>query len=197
VVWEYATAVAARLLGVNPFDRTPAPPVVAVDRADPGPPAFVDGPVEVHGTELAGASTVEDALGRLLSRVGSGGYLGVLAFLDRERDADLAPVRARLADHTRCAVTLGWGPRYLHTTGRHHTNGPATGSFLMITGRSGADLGIPGRPFTFGQLEAAQAADDRQALTRLGRPLVHLRLTDRAAGVRRILAAVDALPWVS
>jgi glucose-6-phosphate isomerase len=94
-------------------------------------------------------------------------------------------------------VTFGWGPRYLHSTGQYHKGGPQTGAFLQITGAVTEDLPVPGRPYTFGHLQAAQAAGDREALTRRGRPLVRLHLTDRTAGVSRLLAAVDELPWVS
>jgi glucose-6-phosphate isomerase len=203
LAWEYATAVAGRLLQVNPFDQ----PNVAESKENTQrilesglpqeTPAFTDGPVEVYGTDLGNASTVDQALGWLLSRLSPGGYLAVLAFLDRFASADAAKVRTGLADHTSHSVTFGWGPRYLHSTGQYHKGGPQTGAFLQITGAVIEDLPVPGRPFTFGQLEAAQAAGDRQALTGRGRPLIRLHLTDRAAGVARLLAAVDELPWVS
>ena len=203
LAWEYATAVAGRLLGINPFDQ----PDVAGSKentarilgsgAPDESPAFVDGPIEVYGAELGNASTVEDALGYVLSRLTPGGYLAVLAFLDRSGEADTARIRTGLADHTSHAVTFGWGPRYLHSTGQYHKGGPANGSFLQLTGAITDDLPVPGRPYTFGELEAAQAAGDRQALLGRGRPLVRLHLTDRAAGVARLIAAVDALPWVS
>jgi glucose-6-phosphate isomerase len=218
LVWEYATAVAARLLRVNPFDQ----PNVAESKEntarilraglpedeasgppggargpDASHPAFIDGPIEVYGTDLGHASTVDEALGWLLSRQTPGGYLAVLAFLDRWAETDAAKIRAGLARHTSHPVTFGWGPRYLHGCGQYHKGGPPTGAFLQITGAVIADLPVPDRPYTFGQLEAAQAAGDRQALTGRGRPLVRLHLTDRAAGVPRLLAAVDELPWVS
>ncbi|GII21702.1 glucose-6-phosphate isomerase [Planosporangium mesophilum] len=203
LAWEYATAVAARLLRVNPFDQ----PDVAESKENTQrilaaglpteTPAFVDGPIEVYGADLGHARTVDQALGWLLSRVPPDGYLAVLAFLDRFGQAEAAQARAGLADHTSRAVTFGWGPRYLHASGQYHKGGPPTGAFLQITGTVTEDLPVPGRPYTFGILEAAQAAGDREALTRRGRPLVRLHLTDRAAGVSRLLAAVDELPWVS
>jgi len=196
LAWEYATAVAGRLLAVNPFDETVgvAPPVAGLPMEEP---AFTDGPIEVYGADLGHAGTVGDALGWLLSRIEPGGYLAVTAFLDRFGDAAAARVRPALADHTRAAVTFGWGPRYLHSTGQYHKGGPPVGTFLQITGAVDDDLPVPDRPYTFGQLAAAQAAGDRQALTGRGRPLVRLHLTDRAGGVARLLAAVDTLPWVS
>jgi glucose-6-phosphate isomerase len=203
LAWEYATAIVGRLLQVNPFDQ----PNVTESKENTQrllesglpaqTPAFTDGPIEVYGSDLGHASTVDQALGWLLSRLPPGGYLAVLAFLDRVAEADAAKVRAGLADHTSHAVTFGWGPRYLHSTGQYHKGGPQTGAFLQITGAVIEDLPVPGKPYTFGQLQAAQAAGDREALTRRGRPLVRLHLTDRTAGVARLLAAVDELPWVS
>src|SRR5262249_24529920 len=203
LAWEYATAVAGRILQVNPFDQADVAESKESTRrileSDPRAeaPAFVDGPIEVYGTDLGHASTVDQALGWLLSRLAPGGYLAVTAFLDRDAEAAVARCRDGLADHTSQAVTFGWGPRYLHSTGQYHKGGPQNGAFLQITGAVVDDLPIPGDPFTFGQLEAAQAAGDREALTGRGRPLIRLHLTDRAAGVARLLAAVDELPWVS
>jgi Phosphoglucose isomerase len=203
LAWEYATAVAGLVLGINPFDQ----PNVAESKENtarilatgepPETPAFVDGPIEVYGADLGHATTVDDALGWLLSRLVPGGYLAVTAFLDRLGQAELARIRDGLADHTKQAVTFGWGPRYLHSTGQYHKGGPPDAAFLQITGAVAEDLPIPGSPYTFGRLEAAQAAGDREALAGRGRPLVRLHLTDRAAGVTRLLTAVDELPWVS
>jgi hypothetical protein len=203
LAWEYATAVAGRILGVNPFDQ----PNVAESKEntkrilESGPPAetpaFIDGPIEVYGTDLGHATTVDEALGWLLSRLTPGGYLAVMAFLDRFADGAAAKTRAGLAGHSSHAVTFGWGPRYLHSTGQYHKGGPQNGGFLQITGTVTADLPVPGKPYSFGQFEAAQAAGDREALASRGRPLVRLHLTDRPAGVARLLTAVDRLPWVS
>jgi glucose-6-phosphate isomerase len=203
LAWEYATAVAGLVLGINPFDQ----PNVAESKENtarilatgepPETPAFVDGPIEVYGADLGHATTVDDALGWLLSRLVPGGYLAVTAFLDRLGQAGLARIRDGLADHTKRAVTFGWGPRYLHSTGQYHKGGPPNGAFLQITGTAAEDLPIPGSPYTFGRLEAAQAAGDREALAGRGCPLVRMHLTDRAAGVTRLLTAVDDLPWVS
>jgi glucose-6-phosphate isomerase len=203
LAWEHATAIAGRLLEVNPFDQ----PNVAESKENtqrilesrPGRqgPAFIDGPIEVYGTDLGHASTVDQALGWLLGRLTPGGYLAVQAFLDPSAEAGAATARAGLARRTSHPVTFGWGPRYLHSTGQYHKGGPPTGAFLQVTGDVREDLPIPGRRYTFGQLAAAQAAGDREALTSRGRRLVRLHLTDRAAGVARLLAAVDELPRVS
>jgi glucose-6-phosphate isomerase len=117
-----------------------------------------------------------------------------MAYLDRFGDADVAQIRPYLAKASRGrSVTFGWGPRFLHSTGQYHKGGPQVGSFLQITGAVRADLPVPGQPYSFGVLQAAQAAGDRQALAQRGRPLLHLHLTDRAAGVARLVAAARSL----
>jgi glucose-6-phosphate isomerase len=83
-------------------------------------------------------------------------------------------------------VTFGWGPRFLHSTGQYHKGGPPVGVFVQVTGAVEQDVPVPARPFTFGQLIAAQAAGDAQVLTDLGRPVLRLHLTDRSAGIRRL-----------
>jgi hypothetical protein len=204
LAWEYAVAVAGAVLDINPFDQ----PNVAESKdntrrileggAPPAEePSFVDGAIEVYGEDLAHASTVDAALGWLLSRVDPTGYLAVMAYLDRKGDAEAARLRALLAAHTTRPVTYGWGPRFLHSTGQYHKGGPDTGSFLQITAAAAEDLPVPGRPYTFGQLQAAQAAGDRQAFTIRGRRLLRLHLTDRRAGIEQLLAAAGSLPNVS
>jgi glucose-6-phosphate isomerase len=90
-------------------------------------------------------------------------------------------------------VTFGWGPRFLHSTGQFHKGGPAIGVFLQVTAASAQDLTIPERPFTFGELIAAQAAGDAQVLGEHGRPVLRLHLTDRAAGVAQLQEIVSSL----
>src|SRR5262249_57556493 len=107
----------------------------------------------------------------------------VMAYLDRVGDADTAKLRALLAvAGQERPVTFGWGPRFLHSTGQFHKGGPQVGSFLQITGAVAEDLSVPGKPYSFGALQAAQAAGDRQALTGRGRPPLPLHLTHPAAG---------------
>jgi glucose-6-phosphate isomerase len=194
LLWEYAVCVAGRLLGINPFDQ---PDVESAKNAARGmldarpeasPAAFADGPVEVRGTPglLDGVHDVAGAVDALLGRLGPRGYLAVMAYLDRETDAGLASVRAPLAARTGRPVTVGWGPRFLHSTGQYHKGGPAEGVYLQITADAVRDLPIPDRPFGFGQLIAAQAAGDAQVLADHDRPVLRLHLTDRDAGLRRL-----------
>ena len=200
VLWEYATAVAGRVIGINPFDQ---PDVESAKKAarglldrrpEPEPAAFVDGPVEVRGSAelLTGATSLAAAVEGLLRVLPGNGYLAVMAYLDREgADAALADVRRPLAVRTERPVTFGWGPRFLHSTGQYHKGGPPTGVFLQVTGAVEQDLAVPDRPFTFGQLITAQAAGDAQVLADHNRPVLRLHLTDRAAGVARLLEVLQ------
>ncbi|WBB80135.1 glucose-6-phosphate isomerase [Micromonospora sp. WMMD882] len=194
LTWEYATAVAGVVLGVDPFDQ----PNVTESKDNTnrilaaGPvsetPSFTSGAVEAYAP--AGApGDLPGVLRWLLDGLGDDGYLAVMAYLDRFADADAAELRALLAQASGRPVTFGWGPRFLHSTGQYHKGGPQVGSFLQITGAVTDDLPVPGRPYTFGELQAAQAAGDRQALAGRGRPLLRLHLTDRTAGVAELLDA--------
>jgi glucose-6-phosphate isomerase len=195
--WELATAYAGRLIGIDPFNQ---PNVTEskentnrlLDEGLPDErPRIVEGAVEIYGGH---ADTVAGALGELLLDADSdGAYIAVLAYLDRIDDADVAELRAELAERTGAPVTFGWGPRFLHSTGQFHKGGRQTGVFLQLTGAPAADIEIPGREFTFGELLAAQAAGDRQALQSRGRPLVRLHLTDRKRGIAQLLHAVKGL----
>ncbi|RBY75409.1 glucose-6-phosphate isomerase [Blastococcus sp. TF02-09] len=201
--WEYATAVAGRVLGINPFDqpnvtesKENTQAILASGLPDE-PPAATIGAIEVRGSggvldgvDLSAHDGVALAVHALLSSVPERGYLAVMAYLDRLADASVADVRSALAARTDRAVTFGWGPRFLHSTGQYHKGGPQSGAFLQITGAVAEDLPVPEQPYTFGSLQAAQAAGDRKALADRDRPLLHLHLTDRAAGIGQLLAAL-------
>jgi glucose-6-phosphate isomerase len=194
LLWEYAVAIAGRLIGINPFDQ---PDVESAKKAarglldarpEPTPADLVDGDVEIRATPglLGEAKTLEEAVAALLATVGPRGYLAVMAYLDREHDGALAEVRAPLAERTGRPVTFGWAPRFLHSTGQYHKGGPAIGSYLQITADTREDLEVPDRPFTFGQLITAQAAGDAQVLAEHQRPVLRLNLRDRSAGLARL-----------
>jgi glucose-6-phosphate isomerase len=201
MLWEFATAVAGRLLGINPYDQPDvesaknATRALLADKPEPSAPDAVDGAVEIRGDAelLGGARTVEEALRNLLGRLPEQGYLAVQAYFDRLAWAGFEQVRPVLARATGRPVTFGWGPRFLHSTGQYHKGGPAEGVYLQVTAASGSDLEIPDSPFSFGELISAQADGDAQVLADHGRPVLRLRLTDRAAGVEQLLRAVDAL----
>jgi hypothetical protein len=197
LAWEYATAIAGRVIGINPFDQ----PNVTESKEntkkilESGTPmvaaTFTDGPVT--GYCSAEVANLRDALQWLADQVGDAGYLAVMAYLDRQGDAQAAEVRPLLAAATGRPVTFGWGPRFLHSTGQFHKGGPQVGAFLQITGAVTDDLAVPGRAYSFGELQAAQAAGDRQALSGRGRPLLHLHLSDRRAGLARLVDTARTL----
>jgi glucose-6-phosphate isomerase len=200
LLWEYATAVAGRVIGINPFDQPDVESAkqAARDMLDGGgsspTPAFVDGPVTVYASEgwlPDGTSTVPDAVAALLAVLDPDhGYVAVQAYLDRHRDAALAGVRDTLARRTRRPVTFGWGPRFLHSTGQYHKGGPATGVYLQVTGQPEADLAVPDRPFTFQEFLTAQAVGDGRVLADKGRPVLRLHVNGPGdlAAVREVLS---------
>ena len=200
LLWEVATAVAGRLLGINPFDQ---PDVESAKKAarkliDSPPedtePDFIDGPVSARaaGDWLGDSSTLPDAVGRLLREVDTErGYLAVMAYLDRVENADLEEVREALARHLGRPVTFGWGPRFLHSTGQFHKGGPPVGVYLQLTDEPIEDLPIPGRDFGFATLIAAQAAGDAQVLAEHGRPVLSIHLDERDAGLAVVRDALS------
>lgn len=200
MVWEFATAVAGRLLGINPFDQPDVEAAKVAARGlldaqpEPTPAAFTDGAIEVRGGDwLGNAATGAEAVTALLAKLDANGYLSVQAYFDRLAFSQLEGIRDELAQVSRRPVTFGWGPRFLHSTGQFHKGGPAIGVFLQVTAASGQDLAIPDRPFTFGELITAQAAGDAQVLSEHGRPVLRLHLTERAAGVAQLQEIVSAL----
>ncbi|WP_431937149.1 glucose-6-phosphate isomerase [Micromonospora sp. RP3T] len=178
LTWEYAAATAAVALRVDPFaepvgvdDDVPAP-------AD-GPPSSVDGAVEVYAPAGAPAD-LAGALRWLTDGLAPDEHLAVTAYLDRRVDAAVVGLRPLLARVTGRAVTFGWGPR-------HPDHPDERARHVQITGAVTDDLEVPGRPYTFAELQAAQAAGDRRALTGRERPVLRLHLTERAAGVAQLL----------
>jgi glucose-6-phosphate isomerase len=204
LLWEFATAVAGRVIDINPFDQ----PNVAeskentkaiLDESGDGPlpegePALVDGAVELYGDPalLDGADDLAGAVQRLLGAVPESGYLAVMAYLDRHGESAISGVRPSLARRLGGrATTFGWGPRFLHSTGQFHKGGPQVGVFLQVTGAVTDDVDVPGRPYTFGRLQLAQALGDLRAIGKRGRPVLRLHLRNRAAGVQQLLSACE------
>jgi transaldolase / glucose-6-phosphate isomerase len=171
--WQFATAVAGSVLGVNPFDQ---PDVQAAkDRTNDVLSGHV--PVPGTGTGPEGAGAPVGTVDELLAGAEPPEYVAIQAFVDPAREAELGPLVAR-ARETGCVVTVGLGPRYLHSTGQLHKGGPPTGRFIQVVDDPGPEIPIPGRPFGFARLLAAQAAGDLAALRELGRPFVRVRLEE-------------------
>ena len=205
LLWEVATAVAGRLLGINPFDQPDVESAKKAARAllDQGTgaaaeAAATDGAVEIRalggsGDWLDDAETVPAALDALFAQLDPAhGYVAVMAYLDRLADADLAECRVELARRTERPTTFGWGPRFLHSTGQFHKGGPAVGVYLQVTTAPKEDLAIPGRDFTFGDFIASQAGGDAAVLADHGRPVLQLHLTDHDAGLAQLREALLA-----
>lgn len=196
MVWEFAVAVAGRLLGINPFDQPDVESAKAAarglldDLGESDAPLFTAGDVEVRARGLEAGSSLADAVDALLAQVDDAGYVAVHAYLDRIGHPEFARLRDALAERTGRPVTFGWGPRFLHSTGQYHKGGVPNGVFLQLLSTHETDLEIPDRPFTFGQLINAQAAGDATVLAEHGRPVLTLTLTDLAAGLDEVLGAI-------
>ncbi len=162
--WEFATAVAGSIIGINPFDQ---PNVQAAkDRTSA---LLQGGTVPRIGPE----GTVEE----LLAQARPGDYVCIQAFVDPAREQELEPLLAQ-ARETGCVVTHGLGPRYLHSTGQLHKGGPPTGLFLQVVDEPGEELPIPGQRFGFAELIRAQAAGDYAALKERGRRVARIQLEE-------------------
>src|SRR5690606_654185 len=125
---------------------------------------------------------------------GAGDYFALLAYLPMTNEIDemLEEVRRRLRHTTRRAITLGYGPRFQHSTGQLHKGGANNGIFIQITCDDPNDLPIPDEPYTFGVLKAAQAAGDLEALQSKGRRALRLHVgTDLEAGLEKLLEAIN------
>jgi transaldolase / glucose-6-phosphate isomerase len=165
--WEFATAVAGSVLAINPFGQ---PDVQAAKDKTNEVLASGEAKLEPEGS-------LDAVLGS--ARAGTD-YVAILAFIDPAREAELEPLIAR-ARATGCPVTVGLGPRYLHSTGQLHKGGPNRGVFVQVVDDLGEELPIPDRDFGFRRLIAAQAAGDFAALEERGRRIVRVRLEEVAA----------------
>ncbi|WP_462418391.1 glucose-6-phosphate isomerase [Kytococcus sp. Marseille-QA3725] len=191
LLWETATAVAGYLLGINPFDQPDVESAKEAAREQmsgggraASEPALTTSGVEVRaaGTDFLGeAASVQQAVAALLEQVGPSGYLAVMAYVDRwQHGEEAAATQKALTVATGRPVTIGFGPRFLHSTGQFHKGGPADGVYLQVTRRvaEGEDREVAGKDFTFGELIAAQAAGDAQVLAGKGRPVLRLTALD-------------------
>ena len=197
--WEVATATAGLLLNINPFDEP------NVQQAKDATRVLLDaysaqGRLPVPEPDAAFERvrmTLTDAARRatggplaFLRLLRKSEYFGLLAYLpsdDAAFAAVLRELRHNVAATTGCATMLGYGPRYLHSTGQLHKGGPNTGVFIIVTADVSPDLPIPGKPYSFGVLELAQAIGDFESLNRAGRRALHLHLPQRDPDMLRRL----------
>ncbi len=210
--WEMATAVACAVLGVNAFDQ---PDVEAAKVATrrlkaayedtgklPQTKPFAEGAGlalyagTAYGEDLlraAGGRDVANLLRAHIGKLGSGDYFGINAFIEMN-DAHvevLTGLRARVRDQQCVATTVGFGPRFLHSTGQLHKGGPNSGVFLQLTADPTHDLPIPGDQATFGVLEQAQALGDFEVLVERQRRALRVHLgADVARGLEALTRAL-------
>ncbi|HUS80310.1 MAG TPA: transaldolase, partial [Armatimonadota bacterium] len=205
--WEFATAVAGALMRIDPFDQPDVQAAkdktrdVLAEFAKAG--SLPQSPPDATGEGLsawampqgiAGARSVADAVSRLLGQVQTGDYFALMAYLPRSAATDdmLGQMRARVRDALGVATTLGYGPRFLHSTGQLHKGGPNTGVFLQITESGDEKLEIPGEDYDFATLKDAQAAGDFEVLRDLGRRVLRVDVgADVEGGLQRLLAMVE------
>jgi transaldolase/glucose-6-phosphate isomerase len=210
--WEIATAVAGSILGINPFnqpdveaskiatrkltaeyERTGTLPVETPLLEDAGLRLFADAG-NAGALSAAGVSRSLDACLRAhLDRLRAGDYFAVLAYLEMSADHEtrLQAIRHAVRDTRHVATCLGFGPRFLHSTGQAYKGGPAAGVFLQITCDDANDLPVPEQKYTFGVVKAAQARGDFQVLAERGRRALRVHLgADVASGLARLEAAM-------
>jgi hypothetical protein len=164
--WELATAIAGAVIGIQPFDQPD------VQSAKDATKAALESD-EVSEPDRGN-------LAELLGEAGPGNYLAIQAYLRRDPDNEqrLQDVRMKLRDRLRVATTVGFGPRFLHSTGQLHKGGPNTGLFVQVVDEPKEDVPIPGKPFTFGRLIKAQADGDLTALRDRGRRAIRVSLEE-------------------
>ncbi len=213
--WEFATAAAGAILGINPFDQpdveaskvetrkltqayeeTGALPAEAPFFEGNGLRLYADAANTAALERAAGrGASLEDYLRAHLARLRPGDYVALLAYLAMtdEHTTLLQRLRTTVRDAKRVATCLGFGPRFLHSTGQAYKGGPNTGVFLQITCDDAVDLAVPGQRYTFGVVKAAQARGDFQVLAERGRRALRVHLgADVPAGLERLARAMAA-----
>ena len=201
--WEFATAIAGKVLGINPFDQpgVDAPQAETLAelgryaRPDEGEGASLDGEppavpsldltpsgrddtIALYGPPGAGHGSVAEQLTSFLRQAQPEDYVAILAYVDRNKahETALGALRQTISARLGVVVTLGYGPRYLHSTGQLHKDGRDSGLYLQLTTPCRNELDIPERPYDFGQLLAAQALGDRVVLMAKGRRVMRAEL---------------------
>ena len=177
--WEFAMAIAGAVMGINPFDQPD------VKRAKTATEQVLNTYLK---TGIQPALAASGSLEELLGQVSKGKYVALMAYLPQsaEVSAALNRLRQEISLKYRVATTLGYGPRYLHSTGQIHKGGRRNGLFIQITGKHEADTDIPEKPYSLGVLADAQAQGDFDTLEELGLPVIRLAygsITRNSAGI--------------
>lgn len=202
--WEMATAVAGAIIGIDPFDQPDAEAAKVktrrlveayelTGRLEPRETVLREGPLSFFADrEAPDAVTL---LRALFDQLAAGGYLGVLAYVERNEahEAALGAMRAAVRDARGVATVAGFGPRFLHSTGQAYKGGPAGGVFLEITRKSRHDIAIPAHRASFGTVQLAQALGDLDVLGERGRPWLRIDIEgdvdDGLAEIGRLVTA--------
>ncbi|MBV8092815.1 MAG: transaldolase, partial [Acetobacteraceae bacterium] len=208
-LWEIATAAAGAVIGINPFDQPDVEASKQKTRAltseyeQTGKLPAEEPIFRANGVALyadpnnARALGQHNALGGYirshLDRVKPGDYVALLAYINRTQahTGQLQTVRGRIRDKSRAATCLGFGPRFLHSTGQAYKGGPNSGVFLQITCDDPAEVNVPGQKYTFGVVKAAQARGDFDVLSERGRRALRLHLSDADGGLQEFARAVE------
>lgn len=190
-IWEFATAVAGWRMGINPFDQPNVQEAKDATKEllntferrghlDPRAEIAKDDLITIYGTEESSPHSVVNVLGAHLATIKPGDYIAFLNYIEETEEIDekFQHLRTALRDATGCAVTVGYGPRFLHSTGQLHKGGPDTGVFFQIIANDKADFAVPGEPYTFAILKQAQALGDFRALAKRGRRVIGVDLGD-------------------
>jgi transaldolase/glucose-6-phosphate isomerase len=211
--WQFATAVAGSVLGINPFDqpdiegskvatrkltsefeKSGAMGSEAALREGDGLTLFADVKNARELDSAAKDKTVPATLKAHLGRVKPGDYVALLPYLERSPvvEAEMQTLRTLLRDKLKVATSVGFGPRYLHATGQAYKGGANTGVFLVITADDAADLPVPGHKYTFGVVKAAQARGDFSVLAERGRRVLRVHLgKDVKSGLAALNKAIQ------
>jgi transaldolase/glucose-6-phosphate isomerase len=198
--WEMATASAGAVLGINPFDQpnVEAAKVKArklmrvhqeTGKLPADTPVLVEGDIEVFGGTGRSAGTMREVFADFLKLARPGDYVALMAYVPRTGDTDTAldGIRLALRDSLKVATTVGYGPRFLHSTGQLHKGDGNKGLFVQITHAPERDIPIPGETYSFGTLVTAQASGDYGALAERGRRLIRFHITgDVETGLRQL-----------
>ena len=207
--WEMATAVAASVLRINPFDQ---PDVEAskietrklsdaFSKGNPmeaAPPIATGAGMKLFADAQAAAQphhSIEPLLSEFLGRIGGGDYFAIQAFVAQSpgNHRHLQSIRRMVLEHRRVATSLGYGPRFLHSTGQLHKGGPESGVFLQITADSDQRVEIPGSGMSFSDLVRFQAEGDRRVLEQRHRRVLRVHLEDAAMGLDELRETIASL----
>lgn len=198
IFWEWVTALMGVGLKIDPFNQpnvTEAKEQTSACLAEWNnalpqfSPTITEKSVEIFGD----GQSLQDALATFIEEVKDGGYIAIMAYLDRRDDSKITELRSILAQKSGKPTSFGWGPRFLHSTGQFHKGGQKNGSFLQITGETDLDFNLDDKPFSLRTLLMAQAIGDNRALSARKYPLLRLHLQNRSAGIDEVLAAAKKL----